>query len=304
MTDITDQDRRVAHEWAASIGPEMDCLSANTRAVARVILATVDAPAPTLAEELRSWAEDASYDEDRDNLLHAADRAEQMEHGIAEARAEVEKERDFGVALAHERDDARAKVERLKRDLAEAYKTRDARDDEVDSLRADVERLTALNERLRKTDNYREFRDKFLTVQKGAESNAESLGPADVKPGEAWIVECRGERRTAVKDHDDAVPWCTFNADGWFLAEDNEEVTLIYRLVPAPRVITNADELDRLCPNSVILSSDNDAWQKSTRTILWSSPWWDASHGGPAMWPSERICDEYHPVTVLWEQGA
>lgn len=243
MTDITDQDRRVAYEWAASIDHEMDCWSAPTRAIARVILATVDAPAPTLAEEILDAAariRDAVNPGDRDvswaDMESCADRAAQMGHDLTEARAEVE-------------------------------------------------RLTA--------------------VQKGAESNAETLDPADVPAGEAWIVECRGERRTAVKDRDDNnEPWNTFNADGWYLCEDNEDVTLITRLVPAPRVITNADELDRLCPNSVILSADNDAWQKSTRTILWSSPWWDASHGGPAMWPSERLCDEDHPVTVLWEPGA
>lgn len=256
MTEITDQDRHAARVWAKNWQGDQDD---DTSAAARVILATVDAPPRTLAEELQYRAallDNGDPDGDTPQALRdLATRAVQMEHDLAEARVEVE-------------------------------------------------RLTAVNENLRKTDNYREFREQFLTVQKGAESNAETTDPADVKPGEAWIVECRGERRTAVKDHDDAVPWCTFNADGWFLAEDNEEVTLVTRLVPAPRVITNPDELERLPHNSVILSDDNDAWQKSTRTILWSSPWWDASHGGPAMWPSERLCDEDHPVTVLWEPEA
>lgn len=225
MTDITDQDRRVAHEWAASIDPEMDCLSASTRAVARVILATVDAPAPTLAEELRLWAEDASYDEDRDNLLHAAARAEQMEHGIAEARAEVE-------------------------------------------------RLTA--------------------VQKGAESNAESIDPADVRPGEPWLVECRGERRTAVKDRDDDVPWNTVAADGLFFSEENENITLVARLVPAPRAITNPDELDQVKRRTVIRDAAGVVCERDGMGDAWTT--------------FTSLADQRPhiilPVTVLWEPEA
>ncbi|MGO1291272.1 MAG: hypothetical protein ACTMH0_08240, partial [Brevibacterium linens] len=155
---------------------------------------------------------------------------------------------------------------------------------ERDEARAEVERLTA--------------------EQKGAESSAESLDPDDVKPGEAWIVECRGERCAAVKDGDYTEPWNTVNADGWMLAEDDEAVTLVTRLVPAPRVITNADELDRLPHNSVILSADNDAWQKSSEASLWASAWWATINGEPSICTSRRLCDEDHPVTVLWEPEA
>ena len=279
MTDITNQDRRTAIDVAEAI-ERGDYPMANMWPIlARVILATVDAPAPTLAEELRSWAEDASYDEDRDNLLHAAARAEQMEHGIAEARAEVE---------------------RLKRDLAEAYKTRDARDDEVDSLRAEVERLTAERDRLEAAQYLSDGSAwggpvREPTVQKGAESNAETPDPADVKPGEAWIVEVRGERRAAVKDRDDYEPWNTFNADGWYLCEDNGDVNLIARLVPAPRVITNPDELEKLAVGSIIRAKDGDACRKSDCGD-WSV---DGLDGAVGYGPRQVL-----PATVLWEPGA
>lgn len=325
MTDITDQDRRAAMAWAKNWQGDQD---GDTSAAARVIIATVDAPEPTLAEELRKVAADYDrdgYPEPDETYRHLATRADQMEHDLTEAHAKVEQAEDRaaewqGIAqrdyakvelLAADLAEARAEVERLTA-VAEDYARRaTAALTERDEARAEVERLDA--ERLDRNPETKARVEAALnnldqvekvTVQKAAESDAESPDPADVKPGEAWLVECRGERRTAVKDRDDDEPWNTFTAGGLFLPEDNEAITLISRLVPAPRVITNADDLDRLPHNSVILSADNDAWQKSTRTILWSSPWWDASHGGPAMWPSERLCDEDHPVTVLWEPGA
>lgn len=57
--------------------------------------------------------------------------------------------------------------------------------------------------------------------------------PDDVKPGEAWLVECRGEQRNAVKDGDDSTPWNTVTAGGLFFHEENDDVILIARLVPA-----------------------------------------------------------------------
>ena len=216
MTDITDQDRRKALAWAG--GSQAIGIA---DAAARVILATVDAPAPTLAEDILDAAariRDAVNPGDRDvswaDMESCADRAAQMEHDLAEACAEVE-------------------------------------------------RLTTVNENLRKTDNYRQFREQFLTVQKGAESNAETTDPADVKPGEAWVVECRGERRTAVKDNGIDIPWNTINADGWYLSEDNEDVTPIIRMVPAPRAITNPDELDRLAEGAIVRDKDGDAWRRT-----------------------------------------
>lgn len=128
--------------------------------------------------------------------------------------------------------------------------------------------------------------------------------PADVKPGEVWLVECRGERRTAVKDRDASAPWNTVAAGGLFFSEENASITLLHRLVPAPRVIINPHDLDRLPRHTVILSADNDAWQKSSETSLWASAWWATINGEPSIWSSYRLCDEDHPATVLWEPGA
>lgn len=230
MTDITDQDRRLAREWAASVDPEMDRLSDSTRAVARVILATVDAPPRTLAEELQYRADlldNGDPDGDTPQALRdLADHAAQMEHDLAEARAEVERR---------------------------------------------------------------------TTVQKGAESNTETPDPADVPPGKAWLVECRGERRNAVKDNDYSVQWCTVNADDWFNAEKNEDVTLVTRLVPAPRVITNPDELDALAEGAIVRDfADGEALQKI------DGMWIAARRVRSAGYHSGRIT----PVTVLWEPEA
>lgn len=50
MTDITDKDRRDARRWAENWRGDIDN---DTSAAARAILATVDAPEPTLADEIR-----------------------------------------------------------------------------------------------------------------------------------------------------------------------------------------------------------------------------------------------------------
>lgn len=134
-----------------------------------------------------------------------------------------------------------------------------------------------------------------MTVQKGAESNAETPDPADVKPGEAWVVEVFGERRTAVKDRGGVEPWNTVPAGGRFYPEENAAVTLIARLVPAPRVITNTEDLERLAVKSVVLDgvkrschkASDESWRRSDGMMLGSSQ-----------------CLGHGPVTVLWEPGA
>ncbi|MDN6440503.1 MAG: hypothetical protein L0K30_00455 [Acidipropionibacterium jensenii] len=325
MTDITDLARR-AREWAEHrVAGE----GSPDWSAAEYILATVDAPYPTLAEELRDVADNYNYGMSSMAAERVDDIADRVEHELAEARAEVEHLRDLTVALSHERDEVRDEVERVRAvvdpegaglppgmTVSEAVQTlvdgiptgehegltAEQWKREYDRTHAEVERLTAVDRR--RTDNYREFREQFLGVQKDAESNAETPDPADVPAGEAWIVECDGEKRTAVKDRGDAEPWNTVNADGWMLTEDDEDITLVAHLVPAPRVITNPHDLDRLPHNSVILSADNDAWQKSSETSLWASAWWATINGEPSIWSSRRLCDEDHPATVLWEPEA
>ena len=295
MTDITDQDRRVAHEWAASIDPEMDCWSASTRAVARIVLATVDAPEPTLAEELRYRADlldNGDPDGDTPQALRAlADRAEQMEQD-AEDRQEWNRNITKQVAtLARERDEARAEAERL---TAE----RDGAREEIAWLRNGPGHTEVATDLPDPDDGHTERPDDdWIAGMKDATRYAvnATLTPADVQPGEAWLVEVNREKRTAVKDSDAGIPWNTVNTSGVFHAEYNEDITLITRLVPAPRTITNHDDLDRLTEGAVILSvstqyalqhgDDGDGWY-GTATDR-KAPSSEALSGGPA--------------TVLWE---
>lgn len=252
MTDLTDQELRDAIEWGRRNEYSGDPAEANA---AIVILATVEAPEPTIAEDIL------------DAAAHIRDAVNPFDRDVSWADME-----------------------------SCAYRAKQAEHDR-DEARAEVERLTAVNENLRRTDNYREFKE-LLGVQKGAESNAESnaesIDPDDVKPGEAWIVECRGERCTAVKDRDDTVPWCTINADGWYLSEDNENVTLVTRLVPAPRVITSHDELDALPDDTIVrIDEGGDAMRK------YKGKWHPTSN--ECCYESRHIA---LPVTVLREPEA
>lgn len=273
MTDnaVTDGDLRNARLWAEKVGPPYASpgyigTPSEIYNVARVILATVEAPAPTLAERLQYRADMLDNgDPDGDTpqaLRDLATDAAQMEHDLAEAHADLADVTEVNHEIRRERDEARA----------------------------EVERLTAVNETLRRTDNYREFKE-FLTVQKGAESSAESLDPADVEPGEAWVVECGGEKRPAVKDRNDDVPWNTVAADGLFFSEENETVTLLHRLVPAPRVITDLKDLNALAATSII--RDGRGWPGGI------------TDQGVTMINGFRLSDEevieHGPVTVLWE---
>lgn len=268
MTDITDKDRRNARAWAKGIVGG----STETIAAARVILATVEPPAPTLAEELRDtvrwWREEAPTW----GLCHArfesfARRAEQIEEDRDEARAEVE-------------------------------------------------RLTAKNEELIRTDNYREFRE-FLgvatvpqeeNVAPDQQSNTQETlagsfksslkepaqNPADVPPGEAWIVEFSGERCTAVKDNNYFEPWSAVTPDGTSVSLADDEVTLVSRLVPAPRVITDPEELDGLEDETVLRGENGFIYQRDNDH--WITP-------GSLRYLDTEFVAARLPVTVLWEAG-
>lgn len=83
MTDITDQDLCKALAWA-----EGSMARGGADAADRYILATVDAPEPTLTERLR---EQFYYPEQNDEQHGIILDAAQMEHDLAEARAEVER---------------------------------------------------------------------------------------------------------------------------------------------------------------------------------------------------------------------
>lgn len=365
MTDITDQDRQAAREWAEYIAETSkydDEITSETHAAMNYILATVDAPEPTLAEDILDAAariRDAVNPGDRDvswaDMESCADRAKQTEQERDACHNEVERlqdvqaensgtiarltrERDDARAeaktwreqdendceayteelasvrealavegrrvekIAKERDEARAEVERLDA-VAEDYGRRaTAALTERDESRAEVERLTA--ERLDRNPETKARvkaalnnldKAETVTVQKGAESNAETPDPADVKPGEAWIVETHRERRTAVKDRDDDEPWNTFTAGGLFFPEDNEAITLLHRLVPAPRVITNTDELAALPHRTVIRDNAGVMFQRIVHG------WYQAGDTSVHRSDDNFVC---LTVTVLWEPEA
>lgn len=301
MNDITDQDRRDALAWAANVSNQGKSPHLALTTAARVILATVDAPEPTLAEALKYRADlldNGDPDGDTPQALRdLATDAAQMERDLAEARAEVEW---------------------LKRDLAEAYKARDSRDDEVYSLRAEVERLTDERDRLEAAQRLSYGSAwggpvREPTVQKCAESNAESLtvpsvnnsepsvkcsettvtDPADVKAGEAWTVKIDGVG--IVPGFKSSVGWICYRLFGGTTnAIGDERITLVSRLVPAPRTITNPDELDALPDDTIVrIDEGGDAMRK------YKGKWHPTSN--ECCYESRHIA---LPATVLWEPEA
>lgn len=289
MTDITDQDRSDARQWAEAIGrsdaPVPDHL---WHSASRVILATVDAPTPTLADELR------------EHIAHGEDLA-------VWNRAAVEKVADRVEQIEQERDDLSRARESQEKALHEHGRL-------LSEARAEVERLTAENENLRKTDNYREFRERFLTVQKGAESTAESLpDPADVKTGEVWCANIwyDDEQHPGIAIKSAGGDWNVCRVDGTRSTyRMNEYLTLVCPLVPltdlidqaatttaetitkalgitAHRTITRVEELDAL-PEMTVITHHGDAMQKR------DGNWYVGSvTGGRFSYPL--------PATVLYE---
>lgn len=242
MTDLTDQDRRAARQWADEMNGH-PILNENARAAVRYVLATVDAPEPTLAEELARIAENSAVwtiQNVCDELKSAAASAEQMERDLAEARA-------------------------------------------------DVKRLTA----------ELETEPVALEVNVATDQQANMQGilagslpdPADVKPGEAWIVDVDGERRPAMKDGEDYFQWNTITGGGWLSSVGNSDVTLIARLAPAPRAITNADDLDRAKRCTVIRDAAGVVCERDGMGDAWTT-FTSLSNQRPHI---------TLPATVLWE---
>lgn len=266
MNDITDQDRRTAHEWAASIDPNMKCWSDRERAAASVILATVDAPAPTLAERLQEQFYDPEPTDEQGGIILDA---EQMEHDLAEARAERDRLQAQVQGLARRDGDRNSEVRMLTEERDEAL--------------AEVERLTAERDALTAPSlNNNEPSVKC--------SDATVTDPADVKPGEAWLVELDGQRATALKDNDGLDGRCSIGGD--------TAITLVSRLVPAPRVITTVAELDALAEGSIVRDRAGHAWERYPDEDWYSTEELDDGFS------SRRLADYAGSVTVLWEPDA
>lgn len=300
MTEITDQDKRDARQWATMM-QEQRAGYPNAYTAARVILATVEPPAPTLAEELRETAGMMGYaavkaPEIRGRIEDAAARAKQIEKDLDEARAAAKTWQE-----QNEND-----CEMYSEEITGLLATLDETRDEVtvwkrrtDRARAEVERLTAdgfEKEVLDTIDAHYSAPVQQANSLKTPNSSFKSSlkepaqNPADVKPGEAWIVEFEGHSTIGKRDTvDEEVPWALL--EGRWVSDS--AITLVSRLVPAPRVITDPDELDRLAATSII--RDGRGWPGGI------------TDQGVAMINGVCLSDEevlaHGPVTVLWEAG-
>ena len=352
MTDqITDQDKRDALAWAG--GSQAIGIA---DAAARVILATVGAPEPTLAEELRDtarwWREGApTWEQCCDRFESLANRAEQIEQERDAARAEVARTdsartQNYGdgstlagflqkcVNIAHniaaeypsrpvkdhvidlrraadyagrveqERDEARSEVEHLTAELDQAIAqrsaetaSREAAQKSRDEARAEVERLTTeQNTDLFGGAVYATPAGRMSQIQHYTFRPASALpDPADVPEGQAWVV--------SIDDMEETVGFKSIGF-GWICFRElggttkmipSDRITLVSRLVPAQRVITNPDELDRLAEGTIVRDKDGDAWRRTCDE--WTTT---ADYGRFASWAVSRS----GPVTVLWEPEA
>lgn len=270
MTDITDNEKRVLREWAE----ENQLRDEETHLAARYILANVDAPTPTLAEELRALG--ALLEEEGG----AGAKSTCWAKDLAARAEQIEKELDKAIRRTDQSD----------ADLAEVLDSRD-------EARAEVERLTS------ERDGAREEIAWLRNGPGHTEVATDIPDPADVKPGEAWLVEVNGERRNAVKDKEDTVPWNTVTAGGFLYSARNTDINLLHRLVPAPRVITDPDELDKLPIKAVVLAGQ-ESFQRGAPTIGFDGEdpddWY--GHGDTAGFTSAEVL-AHGPVTVLWEAG-
>lgn len=132
-----------------------------------------------------------------------------------------------------------------------------------------------------------------MTVQKGAESTAETPDPADVKPGEAWIVNIDGVE--IVPGFKSGVGWICYRFfGGTTKAIGDERITLVSRLVPAPRVITNPDELDRAKRLTVIRDGVGVVCERASL----GDEWFTTGNG------VDQTTYIKLPATVLWEPEA
>lgn len=201
MTDITDQDLRHAREWAEDVAETFkydDEVPRETRAAVNYILATVDAPAPTLAEDLRTLG--ALLEEEGG----AGAKSTCWARDLA-ARAEQ---------IEQERDQARAEVGRLNADLDAMIKM-------VDSL----------------NDDMSELRGPQPTPVHPSDQQANTQGtlsgslpdPADVKPGEAWLVQVDGKAVAALRIGNGR--WVTASGTGFYVWTHGVE-RLVSSLLP------------------------------------------------------------------------
>ena len=267
-------DYRPATEQALKeITEALDSLAATITAVLDN-LATVDAPAPTLAEELRHIAEhweEWATDTITSAIRAAADRAEQIEQERDEARAEVK----------------RLTAERLDRNPETKARVENALNNLDNAERIAVATVAS---------------EENVTPDQQANMQGILAGslpdPADVKPGEAWLVESGGQTVTACRLHPTSsrpwiVPRHTFGGLPFRWVADSD-ITIVSRLVPAPRQITTRGELNALPEGTVVRAKGElvcERYRHRSKGLVWISTGVDED------FPVDR---PVLPATVLW----
>lgn len=309
---VTDDDRK-AREWADGHSLEVHGPWAP---IARAIRAHVPAPPATLADELRtaSWGD----------IPALADRVEAVEKENRAALNHAYDERDEALV---ERDEARTKVEEVEGHLSKSWRQRDAKDvelerlsrereqqekalvehgrllaearaafDEVENrnlnLEADLRESHAEVERL--TAERDGAREEIAWLRNGpghTEVATDLPDPADVKPGEAWLVECFGEKRNAVKGKGASAPWNNVSAGGLLSCAINADVILVARLVPdTRRVIDRPEDLDKFPEGSIAIDKHGEPWRH--RQMDWV--------GENYRRDDENLLEVEGPVTVIY----
>ena len=220
--------------------------------------ATVDAPAPTIAEGLRDLARTLANlainsgieDLTSEELNRLIDRAEQ-----------IEQERDYWKNYALDRQ-------------------------------RQVERLTT------ERDAATVAREENVAADQQANTQGTLSGslpdPADVPAGEAWQVLIDDIEPTVGFSANGAGWVCYRCTHGTALPIEDERITIVSRLVPAPRQITTREELNALPEGTVIRARGElvcERYRHRSKGLVWISTGVDED------FPVER---PVLPATVLW----
>lgn len=253
---VTDDDR-IAHQWESK---HRNDGNVGLAAVARAIRAHVPAPPATLADELREWGVRPF---DGLNWTRFHNLADRVENVVKEGREYASKADQWEVTakrLASERDEARdgrdahrdlanrlsAEMERMKDSHRIAIQERDEWGEENGELRAEVELLAAQIDRLIA---------EMDKARNGDWLKEDLPAPADVPSEEIWLIRTNvGQAMAGVRNSDGS--WSVLAHNGFAREDDldDEEVTLVSRLVPdVRRVIDRPEDLDKLPEGAIIL---------------------------------------------------
>lgn len=278
MTDITDQDRRDMRDWARGMRHNPDSLPGGlSKKIADHILDTVEAPTlsedlTNIAEHWETWTTPAITT----TLTSAASRAKQMEQDAEERQEWNRHITEQTATIARERDEARAQVELRNLQIDRQQQLMD-----LHGVPRDTVVLPGPD-----------------TVQKGAESDLPN--PADVKPGEAWLVKVDGRNAVGVRDGVfPTPPWSVIDTDyGGGSRLGDSSVTLVSRLVPdTRRIITDPDELAEIRGFAIGMTARTDeVWQPGL--YGWHSP------NRTGKFSSKDIIERFGPMTILHDPEA